>query len=73
VTEDEMGRYVARMGKREIRIGYCWKARRKEPLGRPRYRWTNNIRMNVVEVGWGDVNWFGLAQDRDNCEFDNEP
>jgi hypothetical protein len=35
------------------------------PLGRPRRRRMNNIRMNLVEVGWGDVDWIGLAQDRD--------
>jgi hypothetical protein len=33
-------------------------------LGRPRRRWLNNIRMDLVEVGWGDVDWIGLAQDR---------
>jgi hypothetical protein len=33
-------------------------------LGRPRRRWVN-IRMDLVEVGWGDVDWIGLAQDRD--------
>jgi hypothetical protein len=37
---------------------------RKRPLGRPKRRWVDNIRMDLVEVGWGDVNWFGLAQDR---------
>jgi hypothetical protein len=36
----------------------------KRPLGRPRRRWVDNIRMNLGEVGWGDVNWIGLAQDR---------
>jgi hypothetical protein len=35
------------------------------PLGRPRRRWVDNIRMDLVEVGWGDVDWSGLAQDRD--------
>jgi hypothetical protein len=35
------------------------------PLGRPRRRWLDNIRMDLVEVGWGDVDWIGLAQDRD--------
>jgi hypothetical protein len=35
------------------------------PLGRPRRRWVNNIRMDLVEVGWGDVDCIGLAQDRD--------
>jgi hypothetical protein len=39
-------------------------SRRKEPLGRPRHRWVDNIRMDLGEVGWGDVNWIGLAQDR---------
>jgi hypothetical protein len=33
-------------------------------LGRPRRRWLNNIRMDLVEVGWGDVDWISLAQDR---------
>jgi hypothetical protein len=35
------------------------------PLGRPRRRWLDNIRTDLVEVGWGDVDWIGLAQDRD--------
>jgi hypothetical protein len=37
----------------------------RRPLGRPRRRWVGNIRMDLVEVGWGDVDWIGLAQDRD--------
>jgi hypothetical protein len=37
----------------------------RRPLGRPRHRWVDNIRMGHVEVGWGDVDWIGLAQDRD--------
>jgi hypothetical protein len=36
----------------------------KRPLGRPRRRWADNIRMDLGEVGWGDVNGIGLAQDR---------
>jgi hypothetical protein len=35
------------------------------PLGRPRRRWVDDIRMDLVDVGWGDVDWIGLAQDRD--------
>jgi hypothetical protein len=35
------------------------------PIGRPRRRWLDNIRMDLVDMGWGDVNWIGLAQDRD--------
>jgi hypothetical protein len=37
----------------------------KRPLGRPRRRWVDNIRMYLGEVGWGDVDWVGLAEDRD--------
>jgi hypothetical protein len=35
------------------------------PLGRPRRRWVDNIRMDLVEVGWSDVDRIFLAQDRD--------
>jgi hypothetical protein len=35
------------------------------PLGRQRLKWVdNNIRMDLGEVGWGDVDWIGLAMDR---------
>jgi hypothetical protein len=37
----------------------------KRPLGRPRHRWMDNIRMDLGEVaGWGVVDWIGLAKDR---------
>jgi hypothetical protein len=36
----------------------------KKPLGRPRRRRVYNIRMDLREVGWGDVDWIDLAQDR---------
>jgi hypothetical protein len=36
----------------------------KRPLGRPRRRWLDNIRMDLGEVGWDDVEWIGLAKDR---------
>jgi hypothetical protein len=35
----------------------------KRPLGRPRRRLMDNIRMDLGEVGWGDVDWIGLDQD----------
>jgi hypothetical protein len=38
------------------------KPREKRPLGRPRCRWVDNIKIDVGEVGWGDVDWVGLAQ-----------
>jgi hypothetical protein len=34
------------------------------PLGRPRRRWVYNIRMDLGKMGWSDVDWIGLAQDR---------
>jgi hypothetical protein len=36
----------------------------KRPLVRPRRRWLDNIRMDLGEVAWGDVDWIGLAKDR---------
>jgi hypothetical protein len=36
----------------------------KIPLGKPRRRWVDNIRMDLGEVGCGDVDWIGLAQDK---------
>jgi hypothetical protein len=40
----------------------------KRPLRRPRYRWEDNIRMNLGEVGWEGVDWMHLAQDRDQWQ-----
>ena len=37
----------------------------KRPFGRRRRRWEGNIKMDVQEVGWGDMEWLDLAQDRD--------
>jgi hypothetical protein len=36
----------------------------KRPLGRPICMWVNNIKIELGEVGWGDVDWIGLAKDR---------
>ena len=41
------------------------KSEGKRPLGRPRRRWVNNIRMDLQEVGCGYADSIGLAQDRD--------
>jgi hypothetical protein len=40
------------------------KPEEKRPLGRPRSRWVDNIKRDFGEVGWGDVDRIGLAQDR---------
>jgi hypothetical protein len=58
--------HVARIrGKRNACRLMMGKPEGRRPLGRPRRRWLDNIRMDLLEVGWGDVDWIGLAQDRD--------
>jgi hypothetical protein len=37
----------------------------KRPLGRPRHRWEDDIRIDLREIGWGGIDWIDLAQDRD--------
>ena len=47
----------------------------RRPLGKPRRRWVDNIRIDLQEVGCGYVDWNGLAKDRqvaDACECGNE-
>jgi hypothetical protein len=36
----------------------------KRPLGRPRHRWTDNIKMDLLEIGLSVLDWIGLARDR---------
>jgi hypothetical protein len=36
----------------------------KRPVGRPRHRWEDNIKMDLREIGWGGMDWIDLAQDR---------
>jgi len=37
----------------------------KRPIGRPRHRWEDNIKMDLQKVVFGDMEWIELAQDRD--------
>jgi hypothetical protein len=37
----------------------------ERPLGSPRHRWMNNIKMDLREIGWGGMDWVHLAQDGD--------
>jgi transcription termination factor 2 len=58
--------HVARIG--EVRGAYNILVGRPEgrrPLGRPRRRWKDNIKMNLREIVFEDVDWIHLAQDRD--------
>jgi hypothetical protein len=58
--------HVARMGE-EKKVYKVWvrKPEGKRPLGRPRHRWEDGIRMDLWEIGLGGVDWIQLAQDRD--------
>jgi hypothetical protein len=57
--------HVACLG--EVRAAYNLVGRPegRRPLGRPRHRWEDNIKMDLREIGFGDVDWIHLAQDRD--------
>jgi len=58
--------HVARMGERRgVYRDLVGKPEGKRPLGRPRCRWEDNIKMGIQEVGCGDMDWIELAQDRD--------
>ena len=59
--------HVARMGEEGglVYMVLVGKPEGKRPLGRPRRRWVDNIRMDLQEVGCGYVDWIGLVQDRD--------
>jgi hypothetical protein len=37
----------------------------KRPLGRPRRRWVDNVKMDLRDIGWGSMDWINLAEDRD--------
>ena len=48
-----------------IAVGLVGKPEGKRPLGRPRRRWDDNIKMDLQEVSCGAMDWIELAQDRD--------
>jgi len=57
-----VARMVEERGVYRVLVG---KPEGRRPLGRPRRRWADNIRMDLQEVGCGYVDWIGLVQDRD--------
>ena len=52
-------------GVRKVLVG---KPDGKGPLGRPRHRWEDNIKIDLEEVGRGCGDWLDLAEDRDRCQ-----
>jgi hypothetical protein len=57
--------HIARVEKRNAYRILVGNAVRKRPLGRPRRRWVNNIKMDLGEIGWDGMDRIDLAQDRD--------
>jgi hypothetical protein len=57
--------HVALMEKRNAYRIFVRNPEGKRPLGRPRRRWVNNIKMYLREIGWDGMDWIDLAQDRD--------
>jgi hypothetical protein len=69
--------HVVRMGEKRnacrILVG---KPEGVRPLGIPRRRWVDNIKIDLREIEWGGMDWISLAEDRDQrraCEHGNEP
>ena len=63
-----MGGACSAYGGGELCIqGLVGKSDEKRPLGRPRHRWEDNIKMYLQEVDSGGMEWIELAQDRDRC------
>jgi hypothetical protein len=72
-----MGRVCSTSGEKRnayrILVG---KPEGKRPLGRPRRRWVDNIKMELRDIEWDCMDWIDLAQNRDKwstCEHGNEP
>jgi hypothetical protein len=65
---DEMGRTCNTNGEKRnaYKLVLDGKSRGKEAARKTRRRWVDNIRMDLLDCGWGDVDWIGLAQGRDS-------
>jgi hypothetical protein len=66
----ECSKYGERGGVYRVLVG---KPEGKRPLGRSRLTLEDNIEMDLLEVGRGGMDWIELAEDRDRCEYGNEP
>jgi hypothetical protein len=52
--------YVAHMARRGMCMGFWWESQKEEIT-----RWEDNIKMDLREIQWGDINWVSLAEDND--------
>jgi hypothetical protein len=55
------------MGRVNMLTGFSRKPEGRRPLGRPRHRWEDSIKMDLRDVRWGVLDWNDLAQDGDRC------
>ena len=60
------GHVACMVGERGLYRVLVGKPEGRRPLGRPRLRWVDNIRMDLQDVGCEYMDWIGLAQDRDS-------
>jgi hypothetical protein len=63
----KMGRTCSTNEKRNAYKIFVGKPKGKRKLGRPRCRWVGNIKMNLREIGSGNMDWIDLAQDMEQC------
>ena len=68
IEKNEMGGACSTYGGEEIYRVLVGKAEGKGPLGRPRHRWEDSIKMDLQEVGCEGMEWIELAQDRDRWQ-----
>jgi hypothetical protein len=64
IEKNEMAGHVVRLGRGEVHTSFGVKPQGKRPLGRPRHRWEDSIKMDLQEMGYEDMDWIYLAQDR---------
>jgi hypothetical protein len=54
-----------------LRVGFLWESQR--PLGRPRRRRVDNIKMDLREMEWGNIDWLRIRTNGDSCIHGNTP
>jgi hypothetical protein len=65
VEENEVGGECGTNGAEEERVQVTVeKPEGKRPVGRPRRKWIENVKLDLLETEWGDLDWIGLAQSR---------
>jgi hypothetical protein len=64
VRTDELGIMLPLTSNRSSAACMLWECERRGPLGRPRHRWVDSIKMDLLEIGCGGVDWNGVALNR---------